>query len=729
MAEQNIFYITDFQIDLSRSVVIKDGCQTQVEPKVLQVLLLLAKRQNKVVTHKEIMDHVWQGTEVVPNALQRCIAILRKVLADDAKDPTIITTHPRIGYRLIAEVRWQPLVDLQAISEPLTKESDTVTKSSEQQHKAGWIKFAIPLLIFSVLAFIVARNVFWLNELPNQYTQIDQLTQTDAYETHALFSAKAKYLVFNRDAGSCKSHLWAKHMASGKESRLTAQSGSYGAMSFTSNGRELVFAAKNNCEQSSKKQLKQTGNQLCWNIATLDFALALSAPQMPSFRHQCQAERLENPKALSNHQYAFLQYNDGRYQLMHYDDLSKKLTSIYASKEQYIYHFDYDPLNKRFVIISRDKYSNNLLEMLDKKGQLLSREKIQLEQGMSQNQTFAADFEPQGEYLLATSNNRLYRIDFNGQLQAIKTPESNLISVVKHPQYHNLLGIKGKKDIDIVQIFLENKPIIQAGSELKSELKQELKQELSSPMLPLSGLVRSAAQDRNPQYQPNGDYIAFISDRSGQDQLWLWHKSQDQGQASQLSFISSQSSIQNFSWSPDGEHLAWVSDDRLAIADLNGEVQFYHTEKPLYSMLSWYAENQFLVALNDPQPGGLYHLDLDQNKLSAFAVNQVEAAWVHHNQLIYSNANGEVFTRSLNKESAEIKQLSELNGKALFISEQFIYSVDQNSYILNQYNLAGRFIKPIIPLKAFSWKVSGLKGNQLLLSQFVAINHDIVMLK
>ena len=705
MTEKNIFYIADIKIDISRSVVIRNELHTQIEPKVLQVLLLLAKRQNEVVTHKEIMDHIWQGTEVVPNALQRCIAILRKVLIDNAKSPTIIATHPRIGYRLIAEVRWQPLPDLQIISD----------KKDVKQHKVNKRKFAIPFSALVILMLVVAMNAFWSDSLPNQYTEISQLTQTDAHESHALFSPNAKYIVFNRYAGSCKSHLWARHMESGKENRLTSQSGYYGGMSFTGDGRELVFSAKNHCDQSSERQITQANDPLCWNIATLDFALAMTTPQMPNFRHQCQAQRLESPKALPNHQYAFLQYNEGRYQLMRYDDLSKKLTSLYSSEALYIHHFDYDPLHNRFALIGRDSHFDNVLQILDEEGKVLSREKIKLTQGMSQNQYFIANFEPKGKYLLATSNNRLYKIDFNGQLQTVTTPENNLISVVKHPNNNNLLAVRGKKDIDIAQITLGERPLTQAKSGLNSQ------------KLRFTSLARSTAQERNALYQPNGDRIAFISDRSGQDQIWLWHQSN--GQASQLTFASNNTSIQNFSWSPDGKHLAWVSKDKLAITDLNGITQHLDTEKPLYSIISWYADNQFLVLLNDPQPGGLYRLNLDQSKLSSFGVNHIEGAWVHYNQLIYSNVDGEVFTRSLSDENIETKRLPELNGKALFIHEQFIYSVDQDSLILNQYNLQGQITKPITSLEAMAWKVSGLQGNQLLLSQLININHDIVILQ
>ncbi len=63
-----IFYVSNFKVDLSRSVIVKQESQTKVEPKVLKVLLLLAEHQGEVVTHDTIKAKVWQGAEVVPNA-------------------------------------------------------------------------------------------------------------------------------------------------------------------------------------------------------------------------------------------------------------------------------------------------------------------------------------------------------------------------------------------------------------------------------------------------------------------------------------------------------------------------------------------------------------------------------------------------------------------------------------------------------------------------------------
>ncbi|MCW9000716.1 MAG: hypothetical protein OQK04_18540, partial [Kangiellaceae bacterium] len=488
-------------------------------------------------------------------------------------------------------------------------------------------------------------------------------------------------------------------------------------MSFTTDGRELVFSAKQHCDELSKKGTNPTVDQMCWSIATLDFAQALSTPIKPELRYQCQVESISKPKALTNHQYAFLQYEGGRYQLVQYDDLSKELTPLYSSEENYIYHFDYDPSNKRFVIISRNKRFDNQIELLDKDGRLISREKIQLSEEMSQYQNFVANFGLHGEYLLAISNNRLYKIGLNGQLRLIKTPEANLVSVAEHPRDNSVLAVKGKKDIDIARITLGEKD------------SAPLELELNAQKLPFASLARTTAQERNAMYQPNGEQIAFISDRSGHDQIWIWRQFQNQGQALQLTFETSQNSIHSYSWSPDGNHLAWVSDDKLAVTDLSGNTELFSTNKPLFSVLSWYKENQLLVLLNDPIPGGLYRLNFAKNELIPFGVNQVEAAWVHKNQLIYSNLNGDVFTRPLDKGNSETKRLPHLNGKALFIYEQLLYSVDRSNLILNQYNMEGQFIKAILPLKATAWKVTGLKNNELLLSQFIAINNDIVVLE
>jgi len=254
---------------------------------------------------------------------------------------------------------------------------------------------------------------------------------------------------------------------------------------------------------------------------------------------------------------------------------------------------------------------------------------------------------------------------------------------------------------------------------------------LNSVQLPFKSLARTSAQERNAQYQPGGEHIAFISNRSGQDQIWLWHAQREQ--AHQLSTELSQGLINNVSWSPDGKRLAWTANGKLAILDLQGNQVNVTADKLINSVLAWHQENQLLVLVDDPVPGGMYLLNLDDNKLTPYGINYVESAWVHQGYLYYSDLDGDVFVRNFHRrvdeKIAENKPLPQLNGKAMFIQGEFIYSVDQTDFMLNQYGSQGQLVKAMMQLKPTAWKVTGLKGNKLLLSQFIAIDHDIVMIE
>jgi TolB-like protein/DNA-binding winged helix-turn-helix (wHTH) protein/cytochrome c-type biogenesis protein CcmH/NrfG len=76
-----------------------------VEPKAMQVLVCLAGQTQEVVTKERLIREVWTDTFVTDDVLTRCISELRRAFNDDSKDPRVIQTIPRVGYRLIAPVQ------------------------------------------------------------------------------------------------------------------------------------------------------------------------------------------------------------------------------------------------------------------------------------------------------------------------------------------------------------------------------------------------------------------------------------------------------------------------------------------------------------------------------------------------------------------------------------------------------------------------------------------------
>ncbi len=98
------FRIADWIVEPDLNRISRAGEVIPVEPKVLEVLVFLSDHPGEVLAKDQIIRSVWPGTFVSEGILTYSISELRKAFRDDAKDPHIIQTIPRRGYRLIAPV-------------------------------------------------------------------------------------------------------------------------------------------------------------------------------------------------------------------------------------------------------------------------------------------------------------------------------------------------------------------------------------------------------------------------------------------------------------------------------------------------------------------------------------------------------------------------------------------------------------------------------------------------
>ena len=71
----------------------------------MQLLCVLATQPGKVFSKQELLAQVWPKRVIVDGGLKRAISALRRVLGDSAETPLYIETIPRVGYRLLADVR------------------------------------------------------------------------------------------------------------------------------------------------------------------------------------------------------------------------------------------------------------------------------------------------------------------------------------------------------------------------------------------------------------------------------------------------------------------------------------------------------------------------------------------------------------------------------------------------------------------------------------------------
>ena len=74
-------------------------------PKTFGVLCHLVERAGRLVTEAELLEAVWPGIFVQPEAVKGQLYKIRGVLGDNPKAPRFIETLPRRGYRFIAPVQ------------------------------------------------------------------------------------------------------------------------------------------------------------------------------------------------------------------------------------------------------------------------------------------------------------------------------------------------------------------------------------------------------------------------------------------------------------------------------------------------------------------------------------------------------------------------------------------------------------------------------------------------
>ena len=100
------FQLGDWLVEPAVGTVRREDEIRHIEPKAMEVLILLAVRAGEVLSKTEITDAVWPLLFVSENRLTGVIAELRRTLEDNATDPRYVQTIPTRGYRLVAAVEW-----------------------------------------------------------------------------------------------------------------------------------------------------------------------------------------------------------------------------------------------------------------------------------------------------------------------------------------------------------------------------------------------------------------------------------------------------------------------------------------------------------------------------------------------------------------------------------------------------------------------------------------------
>jgi TolB-like protein/DNA-binding winged helix-turn-helix (wHTH) protein len=103
----SILRFGDFELDCGRFELRRNGDALRLEPKPMELLILLASREGQLVLRTEIAERLWSREVFVDteHGINTAIRKLRGLFGDDPDDPHFIQTVPGMGYRFIAPIR------------------------------------------------------------------------------------------------------------------------------------------------------------------------------------------------------------------------------------------------------------------------------------------------------------------------------------------------------------------------------------------------------------------------------------------------------------------------------------------------------------------------------------------------------------------------------------------------------------------------------------------------
>jgi DNA-binding winged helix-turn-helix (wHTH) protein/Tol biopolymer transport system component len=184
------FHLGDWLVRPSLATIERNADAAHITPRSMAVLLYLADARGAVVTRNELLDSVWPGMSVTPDALSQCLVELRKAFRDDPKHPAVIQTIPKLGVRLLLPVAPVEVADVQT-----------------QRSAARESRLRRPLLILTSIAGVTVAGaaLLWITTPRDEWrdplvgADFTPVTDFIGSEEHGAISPDGRFIAFVSD--------------------------------------------------------------------------------------------------------------------------------------------------------------------------------------------------------------------------------------------------------------------------------------------------------------------------------------------------------------------------------------------------------------------------------------------------------------------------------------------------------------------------------------------------
>src|SRR5258708_15416579 len=161
-------FFKTFCLDTTSRLLWRNGDRVPITPKAFDVLAYLVEHAGRLVTQDEILEVVWSETYVNPEVLRKYILEIRKVLGDRPSNPEFVETLPKRGYRFVAPVMDENVVESPdvptshpiEVEEHVPEEGVEPTRAPAEQesslgkHRLWKLAFVLVLVVAAAAAIV-----------------------------------------------------------------------------------------------------------------------------------------------------------------------------------------------------------------------------------------------------------------------------------------------------------------------------------------------------------------------------------------------------------------------------------------------------------------------------------------------------------------------------------------------------------------------------------------------
>ena len=232
--ETQIFEFDEFILDLPDRTLYRGGEIVNLSIKAFDLLRVLFENRPHVVEKKTLMEAVWPDSFVEEGNLTFTVSLLRRSLNDSKREPRIIETVHRRGYRFIADVRVNSASHVHQLGN---------SPAPNRKDWRGWSALAVGLAaVLCVGGFMLAGRGRSAPSLLSGPISMEKLS-TSGKVAHAVISADGKYVIYTSGTGVDQQSVWLRQLDSGSNVEIIKPSDhKYLGLALSPDGNFMYFA-------------------------------------------------------------------------------------------------------------------------------------------------------------------------------------------------------------------------------------------------------------------------------------------------------------------------------------------------------------------------------------------------------------------------------------------------------------------------------------------------------